>query len=75
MRRAATLALALATFNWLLLPGFVHAQATEPDTDTDAYDQTTCQGVEEDDVQDVSHTAVQDPYGKTDLNGGSSQNL
>jgi len=73
---AVALAVVLAVFSSVALtPPSTSAQTTEPDNDTDAYDQTTCGGVEEDDVPDVSHTGVVDPGGKIDMDGGSSQDL
>lgn len=72
---SAAVALAVVLTSVSLTPLAAWAQTTEPDNDTDAYDQTTCAGIEEDDVPDVSQTAVVDPGGKTDLDGGSSQDL
>ncbi len=55
-----------------LLPQPVLA-ATEPDNDNDAYDQISCQGPSEDDVEDVDPNAVQNPNGMIDLPGSSSR--
>ena len=66
---------ALLAVSWLSVAGGATAQTLEPDNDDDVYDQFTCSGIEEDEVEDVSDTVVQFPFGSEDLDGSSSQNL
>ncbi len=72
LRQVVPLALvSLVTLS--LLPSA--ALALEPDNDDDAYDQISCFGIEEDDVEDVDSSAVQNQFGMIDLPGSSSRNL
>ncbi|MFH0830560.1 MAG: hypothetical protein V1895_00685 [Parcubacteria group bacterium] len=54
------------------LPLMAVAQ-TEPDFDDDAYDQLTCLGVSEDEMEDIRDGAVSSPYGPIDMNDSSSR--
>ncbi len=51
------------------------ARAQEPDNDNDPYDQISCAGVEEDDVENVDPNAVQFPYGAEEQNDSSSRDV
>ncbi|MDP2587251.1 MAG: hypothetical protein Q8P33_00555 [bacterium] len=69
---SAGLSVGLITLLTLGIPGRTTAQ-TEPDNDTDAYDQVTCQGVEEDEMEDTRDGTVPSPFGSIDLPGSSSR--
>lgn len=74
-RFTLTLTLLLALTVSLLGVPLGRANAQEPDNDNDAYDQVTCGGVEEDDVENIDPDAVEFPYGAEDMNDSSSRDL
>jgi hypothetical protein len=77
-KKGLTFLVSIMLLTWFVLGGgaqIVSVWAQEPDNDNDPYDQATCAGVEEDDVENVDPHAVQDPGGKEDLGEGTSQDL
>lgn len=67
------LAILLSSLLTLGLPLRSSAQL-EKDNDSDAYDQETCNGVSEDEMEATKDGAVENPFGPIDLPGSSSRN-
>ncbi len=72
-RRHNLVTMLIVTLLTVVYPWRTLAQ-TEPDKDTDAYDQTTCSGINEDEMGATKAGAVQNPNGPVDLPGSSSRN-